>query len=567
MLNFEIEKKLATYLCLGTFFVTVFLLADTNTDPVNVTKLFALGGVSIAVLGVSLAFGRDKLFSNFKPILIAVVLFDLIMVFASVMSEAPFSQNFFGAFGRNNGLLTYALFSAITVSSLLISKFESFEKIIYALFAAGLLNIAYCAWVLAFGDFIPWNNPYGKILGFFGNPDFISAFLGMFIACSIAFIASVKTAGITRIFLGLASIVALFEIVKSHAIQGLVVTAGGIAIVGFYFLRSRYRIQIIAYGYAAAVAILGLVAIFGTLQKGPLSFVYKRSVSLRGSYWHAGIEMGNSHPFTGVGLDTYGDWYRRTRPPVALIDTPGINTMSNVAHNVVIDFFASGGFPLLISYLAILAFGAISIIRVTVRNRNYDRIFVGITVVWLCYQVQSFISINQIGLAIWGWLFTGLLVAYEHTTRPQGQDTDSSKSRLGKGRGKAQVGVITPQLVAGIGLGLGVLIALPPLSADSKWHNATKSQDAAKVQAALVPSFFNPPDSSRYAQAVNIFQNSNLLDLAHKYAIIAVKFNPDYSVAWKQLYYLPNVSTKEKATALYNIKRLDPNNPDPTTTQ
>lgn len=567
MLKLEIEKKLGTYLSFGTFFVTVFLLADTNSDPVNVTKLFALGGLSIAVFAVSLTFGRAQLLSQFKPILITILLFDLIMVFASVTSDAPFSQNYFGAFGRNNGLLTYSLFSLITVSSLLLSRLESYERVLYGLFAAGFVNIAYCAWVLAFGDFIPWNNPYGKILGLFGNPDFISAFLGMFIAVSVAFIASAKTKGITKLALGVTSMVALGEILQSHAIQGLVVTVGGIAIVGFYFLRSRFKLQIIAYGYAAAVAFVGLVAIFGTLQKGPLSFVYKRSVSLRGSYWHAGMEMGNSHPLTGVGLDTYGDWYRRTRPPVALIDTPGVNTMSNVAHNVVIDFFASGGFPLLLSYLAILSFGIISIIRVTIRKRDYDRVFVGLTSVWLCYEVQSFISINQIGLAIWGWLFTGLLVAYERSSRSQKQMIDSSKSRLGKVHAKAQGDIFTPQLVAGIGLIVGLFIALPPLSADSKWHNATKSQDAAKVQAALIPSFFNPPDSSRYAQAVNIFQNSNLLDFAHKYAVIAVKFNPDYSVAWKQLYYLPNVSATEKSTALSNIKRLDPNNPDPTGTQ
>jgi len=564
MLKFEVEKQLATYLSFGTFFVTVFLLANTNTDPVNVTKLFALGGLSIAVLGISVTFGRKQLLSRFKPILVAILLFNLFMIFASVSSKAPFSQNYFGAFGRNNGLLTYALLSAVTISSLLISRIESFEKIFYGLFAAGLLNTAYCAWVLAFGDFIPWNNPYGNILGLFGNPDFISAFLGMFIAGSLAFIATAQTNLVHRVILAGASLLALYEIVKSHAIQGLVVTAGGFAIVGFYFLRSRFKQQLIAYGYAAIVGIFGLVAVFGTLQKGPLSFIYKRSVSLRGSYWRTGLEMGNSHPLTGVGLDTYGDWYRRARPPVALIDTPGINTLSNVAHNVVIDFFASGGFPLLLSYLAILAFGVISIIRVSVRKREYERVFVGLTAVWLCYEVQSFISINQIGLAIWGWLFTALLVGYERSTRNETQSVDSSKGQPERGRGKVQANVVSPQLVAGIGMVVGLLIALPPLSADSKWYNATRSHDAAKVESALVPGYFNPADSYRYAQAVNLFQSSNLPDLAHKYAVIAVKFNPDYFDAWKLFYLLPNATAAEKEAALSNMKRLDPKNPDVT---
>ena len=567
MLKIQVEKTLAKYLALGSFFVSVLLLTNTNTDPVNVTKLFALGGVSVAVFAISFFFGRKVLLSNFKIMISILILFNLIMVFDAFSSLAPFSQNYFGAYGRHNGLLTYALFSLIIISSLLLTKVESFEWIFYSLFAAGILNIGYCAWVIAFGDFLPWRNPFGNILGLFGNPDFISAFLGMFIAASISFVVTTKTPSTLRVALAFASICALYEIVNSHAIQGLVVTAGACAIVGFYLVRSKLKSPLFSYFYALVVILLGVVAILGTLQKGPLSCVYKRSISMRGSYWKAGLDMGNSHPMTGVGLDAYGDWYRRARPPVALIDTPGINTMSNVSHNVVIDFFASGGYPLLLSYLAILVLGAISIVRVTLRKREYDRVFIGLTAVWLCYEVQSFISINQIGLAIWGWLFTGLLVAYERSTRIGNQGVDSSKGQPERGRGKVQANIVSPQLLAGIGMVVGLLIALPPLSADSKWYSATRSREAAKVESALVPSFFNPADSSRYAQAVDLFQGSNLLDLAHKYAVIATKFNPDYSVAWKQLFMLSNSSESEKALALSNLKRLDPKNPDVTKSQ
>ena len=138
------------------------------------------------------------------------------------------------------------------------------------------------------------------------------------------------------------------------------------------------------------------------------------------------------------------------------------------------------------------------------------------------------------------------------------------KNKVGNIRTKSQANVISPQLVAGIGMVIGFLIALPPLGADSKWFSATRSHDAAKVEAALVPSYFNPADSYRYAQAINLFQSSNLPDLAHKYALIAVKFNPDYSDTWKELYLLSNASTTEKAQALANMKRLDPKNPDVT---
>jgi hypothetical protein len=57
-------------------------------------------------------------------------------------------------------------------------------------------------------------------------------------------------------------------------------------------------------------------------------------------------------------------------------------------------------------------------------------------------------------------------------------------------------------------------------------------------------------------------ENSKLYDLAYKYAQIGVQFNPDNFDAWKVFYFISKSSAAEKATALENMKRLDPNNPN-----
>jgi hypothetical protein len=183
---------------------------------------------------------------------------------------------------------------------------------------------------------------------------------------------------------------------------------------------------------------------------------------------------------------------------------------------------------------------------------------------WTCYQVQSLISINQVGLALWGWILTGALIAYEKATRTQSVEPDQGRPKTGKSAPKQSASVISPQLVAGLGIVVGVLIAVPPLSADMKWRTAIDSRDANQVLAALEPGYLNPSDSQRYAQAVQLLANSNLIDLAHQVAIKAVAFNPDYFDAWKIVYSLSNSTPEEKATALANMKRLDPRNPDVT---
>ena len=49
-------------------------------------------------------------------------------------------------------------------------------------------------------------------------------------------------------------------------------------------------------------------------------------------------------------------------------------------------------------------------------SSKIDKPFIAISSAWFAYTVQSLISINQIGLAIWGWLLTGAVIAFEIST-------------------------------------------------------------------------------------------------------------------------------------------------------
>ena len=564
MFNKAAEKTSSLLILVGAPFVTVFLVTQSVTDPVNATKLAAAGGLGIALLALTLFFNFRVTLAENKLFLALALAFVIAGISAVLNSNSPTSQNIYGSFGRNTGLVTYLVLLAIAISALTLREPSSFKRIILGLQIAGLVNVLYCSWVILFGDFLSWNNPYGNILGLFGNPNFISSFLGVFIATVVAQIAAPKTSWKLRIIGAAVSVVAFYQIVDSNSIQGIVVTGGALAIVGFFVVRSRFQSLVLTSLYVVGVSIAGALAIMGALQKGPWTFIYKTSVSLRGAYWDAGILMGLQNPLTGVGMDSYGDWYRRTRSENAATVLPGPKVFTNAAHNVVIDFFAYGGFPLLLAYLGMLALSAVAAIKVIRRNKSYDSVFIAMFTAWTCYQVQSLISINQVGLALWGWILTGALIAYEKATRTQLVDPDQGRQKGGKSNPNQTASVISPQLVAGLGVVVGVLIAVPPLSADMKWRTALDSRDANKVMASFEPGYLNPNDSQRYAQAVQLLANSNLMDQAHQMAIKAVEFNPDYFDAWKIVYSLSNSTPEEKATALENMKRLDPRNPDVT---
>jgi len=561
MLNKNAEATIAKYFLIGAPFIALFLLTSNVSDPVNITKLFALGGLAGAVGLIALTLGFKELWITSKVLVIVSALLVTFSIVAILESKGPLAQNLYGVYGRNTGFFTYFFLVLVTLAAASLRSQRNFEWILYGLFAAGLVNVIYCGWVLLFGDFVGWTNPYGNILGTFGNPDFISAFLGIYIVASVGWALGTDRSLRVRVIIGLLSLIAFYEVIESHAIQGRVITLGGLAVVLFFLIRSRSKGILAQAVYFVLVSVLGIVAVLGALQIGPLTkYIYKTSVSLRGEYWAAAFRTGKNRPLSGVGMDVFGDWYRRMRDVQAMI-LPGPNTVTNVAHNVVLDFFASGGWPLLLSYLALIFLGAVAIFKVARRNRKYDSVFVALVAGWTCYQVQSIISINQIGLALWGWMFTGALIAYEIATRTN--ETSSSINSAGK-KSQSSGTVISPGLVAGLGLVIGLILAVPPLSSDMAWTSALRSQNLATVEAALVPTYLHPQNSLRYAQAVQTMKQSKLFDKEHQYALAGVTFNPDYFEAWKSLYFATNVTPEEKVLALQNLKRLDPLNTDVT---
>jgi hypothetical protein len=566
MLTPAVEKKIASLIYFGAPFTTVLVITNIVSDPVNVTKLLSIGIIASAIAGLLIFKSNAQIWQSSKWLSISLLLFIVTSVWAAINSDSPIQQNIYGTFGRNTGLLAYLALGVISLGASLLSNIKNLRNILYGFGAAGLINIIYCFIAWQFKDPINWSNPYGAILGTFGNPNFISSFLGMVILGLTAYALQPKVKSSLRLLLAAISGLALAEIISSNSIQGLVVTSFGIVLVVLYKIRSlNFKSKILRLTvmptYLVVISIGGLFALLGALQKGPLSqYIYKPSVSLRGEYWRAGINMALDRPITGVGMDSYGDWYRRARDAQALI-VPGPNTVTNAAHSVPIDFLAYGGFPLFIAYLSFVVVGLIAIVRVFRRQREFDWVFVSISGIWLAYHLQSLISINQIGLTIWGWLLTGSLVAYERITRLQ-VDSGSMKSQGTRSRsGKIEKNqYFSPSLVAGVGAVIGALVFIPPFNTDVQWRSGVVKGDAAQIKKALTSSYLTPSDTSHLLQSVQILEQNKLYDEAYFYAKQLVNFNPESFDAWRTISLISKSTQEEKNIATKEMQRLDPKN-------
>jgi hypothetical protein len=563
MLGLQQQRSLTKVLSVGLFLVSVTVITGGLTDPVNVPKLLLLGVLAIAILGMLGSFNTRLFKDGDWPTLITLCTFLVFSGISVVVSNSPLTQNVYGAYGRNNGFLAYFYLSILFFTATLISTRTNHLIILKSLVYVGVVNLVYCLWVIAFGDFIPWNNPYGNILGTFGNPNFIGAFFGIFFGVLLALGSGTDATKNFRLSLFFLLPLTLFAIVDSQAIQGRVLAALSVGIVGIFLIYFRYS-RMVTFIFILFCIALGSLALAGAFQKGPLAeIIYKTSVSLRGQYWLAAWNTGQANPFSGVGMDAFGDWYRRSRD-VRAIELPGVDTVVNAAHNVPLDMFAFGGWPLFFSYLVIMVNAFLALIRIVRRMRSYDAVGVGLITAWVCYQVQSIISINQIGLAIWGWVLSGCLIAYSRVLprndeRPKEYSVPSKRQQSRTSEAKP-----TSVLFASVFGLVGLLVSLPPVSADTKLRTAQLSRDAMKLEETMKDSYFNPQNSEKYLLNIQAFEGSGLFEISHRYALEAVSWNPEAYELWRVLYLVKNSTDSERKLAVENMRRLDPLNPDVT---
>jgi len=543
------------------FFATIVVTPWLTIDPINTPKLavIALGG--FMSLGAVLMHRRIFSQKTVRPILLFALAFIIDLVLVFFLAGTNPNQEFFGTYGRSTGLLAYFSLCFLLVAAAVAYSEELVNRVKNAFLVAGALSIFY-GLIQAFGlDPFPWVNQYSPVFGFLGNPNFQSSFLGLTAVFAFALMFdSIKKAPLLISYVTY-QVIALYVIYRTESQQGLLVFAGGAGIVLVLWIRTS-KLKVLAIPTYVTSALGFFAVTLGSLNSGPLAgLLYKESVTYRGDYWRAGIKMGLDHPIFGVGLDSYGEWYRRARTFEATLRR-GPEITSNAAHNVVIDFFANGGIPLAIIYLSLLVLVLRSCYLVLKRTDRFNPTFVGLVSVWCAYQAQSIISLNQLGLAVWGWVFSGLIIGYEIKTRDI-QLIHESKDVSSKGKNSKKVGKeeVAPSTVIGVFLGLlaGAILSLPSLVASAQHKSALESGSYERV-VNLAYSW--PPDPYRMVQVASVLAGSKFEKEALSVILDAtIKFPSEFKV-WESLFNAPNASEEQKAEAALQMKRLDPLNPN-----
>jgi O-antigen ligase len=398
-------------------------------DPFNSPKLIIILLLSGWFLGHLLNFLRltirNKNFKNFN-----FMLFPLAFIFfmgISLYFTDVFVVGLIGDSQRRNGFLSYFALTVMLLFTSLGMNFIYAVRLIKVALFTGIILSAYGLLQVNGKDFVAWNNPYNSMIGTLGNPNFASAMLAMFFLIASISLFIQKIPSYIKFGAVLLSIVSVFLIYQSESRQGFLVIFFGIIFyvcVFAYISLKKLRVLILSFALISSALV-----ILGMLQKGPLStLLYKDSLSVRGFYWRAGYEMFIDKPFTGVGLDRYGAYFKEFRE-VGYPLRYGFSITSSNAHNTFIQFFATGGIFVGLAYLLLVASVLVTGLKLVARCQGDERkIALTLLTAWVGFQAQSLISIDNIGISVWCWLLSGTIYGLNLSSLTEKNVRDFSKT-------------------------------------------------------------------------------------------------------------------------------------------
>ena len=425
----QVKQKLTNPVGLILFsaaLITLYFNPDLE-DPFNSPKLWLLVIFGSWIAGLLLT--ANKLEFSQNKTLLSIILTGFIgsLAIAAIFTDVKYTA-FFGEVQRRTGLITYVFFAIYLYASARFFRYHSIHLLFVANTFLATAFVLYGFIQSTGNDFVQWNNPYNSIILTLGNPNFASALMAISAVLCFTTVFNKYSKIYFKIYNLLLVAFLLFQIYLSNSRQGIVAFLIGLAVL--MTIVSFNQSRKLGFITLSASLIAGVLAILGMLQVGLLrDYLYKDSVSVRGFYWRAGVEMFLDNPLTGVGVDRYGAYFKEFRE----VEYPlryGFDITSSNAHSVPIQLFATGGLFVGLTYLlltGLVFYRGLLLLRIYSGREKLT--VAGVFAAWIAFQAQSIISIDNIGLTVWGWILGGTIIGL--STLDNTQETQQGKVKLG----------------------------------------------------------------------------------------------------------------------------------------
>ncbi len=379
-------------------------------DVFNFPKQWLLSCLTAGMLTHYALVGKSRRHpQEHHPVLLASLLgVGFFATVSSFLSETTLERSLFGYPGRANGLITYfCILLVIWVGANTVVQENLQTKVRNRVILVYLLFATYATMQLFYLDPVTWNNPYNRVIGTLGNPNFSGAFLGASSAVMILLAFHEKN---RRRYLNLLVAIWLFILgVATESVQAFGIFVIGIVI---HLLTVIYkRVSLRKFVFVALVfMLLGIGSLLSALGFGPLgASLYQYTLKLRIEYWRVGIEIMRESPLTGVGPDSFIEGFRLFRE-ADFVRNYSESVIADSAHNVLINFGANFGIPALACYILVVTIVSVRAVKFLFSKESTPIVSRMIALSWLLLLIQSLFSLEQIGLTVFQWGCGALLL-------------------------------------------------------------------------------------------------------------------------------------------------------------
>ena len=551
----RLQKPQSLILVTTASLVTLAITPGLAYYPINLPKMLVLA-TGAGLLTIPALLGCIQLFRELTMYIVSTFIFCALLLVSTMTNSTPIAQQFWGVWGRSTGVLTYLSFIVLMFSATCVAFRNDpsvvrqwFERVSYITTSYTLMQV---------GDLDPIDWSQKLMVATLGNINFMSSFLGLASISMITRIMVDKIALPTRLHYLFFISVNGFLIWISGSIQGIAVFAAGVSVVLLMQVRRSRGLKSALIWFSPLLPTGGLI-LLGTAGIGPLSTLKQETVLFRIDYWLAGIRMTLDNWTNGIGVDSYGDYYEQYRDMAAVTRT-GPQRITNTAHNIFLDVSSGAGIFAGIAFVLIFA-STLYVIFKMFRSNTFSTTDLAISGMFIGFTVFCLISINQIGVGIWGFIFIGFLQGSAarinlNTKNPNQRNTHSDSKRV--------LNIPTEQnwnlktRIASAILGVFIfLVALIPNVTDARMLNAVKRQDSQAMLEAVSSLAATTFHREKY---MTLLLDAGRELEAYEFALSEYERNPRSGITLRVIAYTEQAPKELRIGALERLIERDPNN-------
>ena len=521
--------------------ITLILVPYISKDSMIIPKVILLFLLALYLIPkLVYDFKSYRKIPRIRFLLIILLLITIQLLISLLASDAPLEQQIYGQTGRGLGLITHLSLLIVTLSAAVYVRRSSLKPILIAIVGSGLVTSVYSI-LQSFGiDFLKWEVRTNGVIGTLGNPNFQSSFAAM------VFIPAIFTFWNNRyryLFSAVFTVIFIFTLVRTQSTQGYISLSLAICI--FLMIYFWYKNKILVGLVGVSTLFGGVIAILGMLNYGPLSYyLYKVSVQSRGDFWRSAFAVSKDYPFTGVGIDSFGDYFLEYRDQIAASHT--FAEYTNNAHNIFLEYSAVGGYPLSLLHLVFVIFVLLNFFTTQKKLAAFHLELTCLFSAWFVIQAQSIIAPQNISMILWNAIISGILIGYCVLISNSTEQVITNRDFQSITRPFSILLVV-----------FGLIISYPLFNTDRLQMKAMVNGDG---DLAILSAQKFPESSSRYVVISRALLDSGLPGPALNVARSAVEFNPNSANLWALLLINPAATIEEREKAKNEILKLDPLN-------